>query len=298
MFRGKFQLVIASVTAVACAAPQTPDPTPQAIDLAASSPEMSESPPLRGKPCEVARAACADPDVPAEPAGAEEAPRTAADEKPPVAAGDQTVWHVPITVTDPVRGPADALVTAVIFSDFECPFCKQAAGAWQALLEQFPKDLRLVWKDLPLPQHQQADFAAHFARAVQAQRGNEGFWKAHDLLFENQPKFDNEGLYSIARQIGDLNWNRIRADIREERHAKVLYECLSLADRVGVRKTPTVFLNGRKIEGAKSAEELDAFVRTALDAAQRMVEKGTPRAGVYQALIRDGKQVDPPTDLP
>ena len=63
------------------------------------------------------------------------------------------VWNVPVGPDDPVRGPADALVTLVVFADFECPFCKRGTATLERLLSELPHDVRLVWKDLPLPMH-------------------------------------------------------------------------------------------------------------------------------------------------
>src|SRR5262245_56868434 len=63
------------------------------------------------------------------------------------------IWRVPVTADDPVKGPADALVTVVLFSDFECPFCRKASAMYEKLLAELPQDVRLVWKDCPLTMH-------------------------------------------------------------------------------------------------------------------------------------------------
>ena len=109
---------------------------------------------------------------------------TAAAPKAPSPGNDETVWRVPIGADDPTRGPADALVTLVVFSDFECPHCKHATSIFEKLLADLPEDVRLVWKDLPLPRHAHAEGAAELARLARERHGDAGFWKAHDLLYE------------------------------------------------------------------------------------------------------------------
>lgn len=214
---------------------------------------------------------------------------------PPLA--DETVWRVPVTDDDPVRGPGDALVTIVVFSDFECPFCKRAAATLHALQEQYPDRVRLVWKDFPLPSHAQADFAAHFARAVRAQKGDAAFWAAHDRLFERQPEFDNDSLFQIAHAIGGLRWAAIRGDIREQRHGREIYEDLKLAERLDVTKTPTLFVNGRKVVGAVPLVDLEGLVSEELDKAEAKIAAGTPPARLYETLIASGHEVEANSDL-
>ncbi|HEY3668880.1 MAG TPA: thioredoxin domain-containing protein, partial [Polyangiaceae bacterium] len=81
-----------------------------------------------------------------------------------IGVGEQAASRVCAPIgSSPVRGPADALVTVVEFSDFECPFCRQAEPTLHQLLERFPKDVRLVWKNYPLPQHSNARLLANFA---------------------------------------------------------------------------------------------------------------------------------------
>src|SRR5690606_726987 len=109
-----------------------------------------------------------------------------ADRDGPTVADDVERFRVEVTDTMPQRGPDDALVTIAVFSDFECPFCSRVIPTMDSLVERYGRDLRIVWRNNPLPFHQNAPGAAAAALEAYAQRGDEGFWRMHDVLFENQ----------------------------------------------------------------------------------------------------------------
>lgn len=208
---------------------------------------------------------------------------------------DQTVWLVPVLATDPVRGPADALVTLVVFSDFQCPFCKHMATVLDEVLKNHAKDARLVWKDFPLPQHEHAQEIASFARAVQAQGGNTAFWNAHDRIFQRQSDID---LRKIAGAIPGIRWDPIEQALETKQYDRLVIDDFNLGDRLDVRRTPTTFVNGRKAAGLLHAPVLEQLIAEELQKASSLVQKGTPPARVYEQIIQGGKQVQPVTDLP
>ena len=170
--------------------------------------------------------------------------------------------EMPRFTVDPVmvRGPATAPVTIFEWSDYECPYCRNAQELLGRLQGEFPDAVRLVYKDFPLASHPGALPAASAARCAGAQGR---FWEYHDLLFVAQPAFARADLIGYARRLGldvepfteCLDSGRFReavlADQREGREA-------------GVRGTPTLFINQRKFEGAPPLEELRAAVRRAL----------------------------------
>jgi protein-disulfide isomerase len=214
---------------------------------------------------------------------------------------------VPVGRDDPVRGPHDAPVTVVEFSDFECPFCKREAAIMKQLLDEFPRDVRLVWKDCPLPVHAYAEPAAELARAARSSHGDAGFWRVHDALYAADATLGDELFRAIAKDVG-LRWERVSADIRGARYGEKIRAGVALADRVDVPATPTVFVNGRKLVGAQPYEKLRALVdEERVKAAKALRERGPvgpnpsgpPRANTfYDALISAGKELEPPTDLP
>ena len=89
---------------------------------------------------------------------------------------DKAVWNVPVLPDDPLKGPKDALVTVVVFSDFQCPYCKKVEPTLAQLSAAYPNDVRFVWKDDPLPFHPRAKPAAILARQAYKAKGNAGFW--------------------------------------------------------------------------------------------------------------------------
>jgi protein-disulfide isomerase len=99
---------------------------------------------------------------------------------------DKTVWKVPVDAKDPIRGPADALVTIVEWSDFQCPFCKRVEATMKQIKDSYASDVRVVWKDNPLPFHNRAKPAATLARMAFDLKGEKGFWVAHDGLYDEK----------------------------------------------------------------------------------------------------------------
>lgn len=196
----------------------------------------------------------------------------------------QAVWFVPVHGGDPVRGPRDALVTVVVFSDFECPHCRRAAETLEQLSAAYPEDVRIVWKDDPLPRHTRARAAALFARAAQSEGGNDAFWAAHAALYARQPNFGTEDFEAIAHDIG-VDWNAARRALKSERDAARVEAGMALSRELDLRATPTLFFNGRKIEGARPADEMRAVVDVELERARELVQAGTPAASVYEHII-------------
>ena len=96
------------------------------------------------------------------------------------------------------RGPADALVTIVEFSDFQCPSCKRAQQALGQVMKEFDGQVRLVHKDYPVPSHKGALPAAEAARCAAAQGV---FWEYHDLLYLSVPDFSRDDLVRYAGRL-------------------------------------------------------------------------------------------------
>lgn len=115
------------------------------------------------------------------------APKEEVEDEEPV---DTAVWKVPVG-RSPVRGKADAPITIVEFSDFQCPFCKRAEPTIDEVRRTYGDKVRVVWKDEPLPFHPRATPAAELARFAYAKKGQDGFWKVHDALFASQPKLED-----------------------------------------------------------------------------------------------------------
>jgi protein-disulfide isomerase len=209
-----------------------------------------------------------------------DAPDTAPDES-------RTVFKIPAG-TSPVRGAPGALVTIVEFSDFQCPFCNRVEPTLEALRKKHGDKLRIVWKNEPLSFHANAEPAAQAALEVRAERGDAAFWKMHDKLFAAQSDLSLPVLVKLAAEVG-ANPDRVRAAVTGHTHAKEIGADQDLAEDFQANGTPHFFINGRRLVGAQAQEQFDLVIGQEIARAQLLLAKGTPAAGLYDALVRDGK---------
>lgn len=144
-----------------------------------------------------------------------------------------------------VKGPDDAKVTIVEFSDFQCPFCSRATDLINQILKAYPDDVRLVYKNFPLSFHKQAMPAAKAAIAA----GKQGkFWEMHDIIFENYRTLADDKYPEYAEEIG-IDVEQFKVDMADKSTADQVSAEMRQASKVGVRGTPTFFINGKKPQG-------------------------------------------------
>lgn len=147
---------------------------------------------------------------------------------------------------DPVRGNANARVTIVEFSDFQCPFCAEAAGQVKELISQYPKDVKLVFKQFPLETHSQATIAAEAALAAQAQGK---FWEMHDKLYANFRQLSRVRILAWAKELG-LDVPRFTADLDSHKFASRVSAEEKEGEIAGVEGTPTFYIDGHRLNAA------------------------------------------------
>lgn len=201
---------------------------------------------------------------------------------------DTTVWKIPVLADDPVKGGKDALVTIVEFSDFQCPFCTRVNPTVKKLLAEYKGDVRIVWKDNPLPFHKRAKPAAELGRFAFEKGGSDGFWKAHDELFASQKNLEDAGLESIAKKLG-LNWAEAQKAMKSGRLAKKVTANLDLGSDFAVRGTPHFFINGRRLSGAQPYDVFKKLVDSRLAIANALVKKGVARSKIYSEVMKTAK---------
>ena len=160
----------------------------------------------------------------------------------------------------PIRGAADAPVTIVEFSDFQCGFCFRANPTLAQLLERYPGKVRVVFKHSPIEGHTAAPLA-HRASYAAHQQGK--FWEMHDRIFANQRAMDRESLLAHAGALG-LDRTRFIADLDGPQSQAVLDRDQKEAAQVGVDGTPTFFINGTPLIGARPLEAFTAVIDKAL----------------------------------
>ena len=172
----------------------------------------------------------------------------------------------------PVRGNPDAKVTIVNYDDFECPFCSRMHSTLMSeILPQYGDKIRIIYKDYPLPMHPWAVHAANDANCL-AKESGKSYWEFADYVHANQHTISGAQkdvqqafgeLDRLTLDIGKKNGadaNRLQACVKAQAEGAVK-SSMAEADSVGVNATPTMFVNGERLEGAMDTDQ----VRTALD---------------------------------
>lgn len=174
----------------------------------------------------------------------------------------QTIETLP---DDPARGPAEAPVQIVEFSDFDCPYCQRATETIERLLEEFTGQIRFVYKDYPLPTHPDAFKAAEAGNCAHEQGR---FWELHDAMFANQGALSVDELHAYAENLG-LDTDAFAECLDSGRHTATVERDMEIGDSYGVSSTPTLFLNGRAVLGAAPYDTFADIVREEIAAAGR-----------------------------
>jgi protein-disulfide isomerase len=156
--------------------------------------------------------------------------------------------QVAVNEDDPAEGNATAPITVIEFSDFQCPFCAQAAPTLSRIRAAYGDQIRFVWKDLPLTAiHPQALKAAEAGWCA----GEQGkFWNLHDHLFANREALDTDDLKRYAAEL-KLDTTRFNACLDSSKYESRVRQSISIASSLGITSTPTTFVNGRMITGAQ-----------------------------------------------
>ena len=156
----------------------------------------------------------------------------------------------------PFKGPAGAKVTIIEFSDFQCPFCKRGKETMEAVLSKYPKDVKVVFKHMPLPFHDKALPAAKAAAAA-AKQGK--FWEMHDDFFSNQSQLSPEYFVKVAEKLG-LNIDKFKKDMESPEVKKAIDDDMELAKKNGIQGTPGFFVNGVAVKGAYPPEHFAKII--------------------------------------
>jgi len=210
--------------------------------------------------------------------------KAAAPPPPPGPPDDKTRFKADVTGA-PIKGAKDALVTIVQFSDYQCPFCSRVEPTMDKIMEEYKGKVRVAWRDLPLPFHPNAMPAAIAARAA----GEQGkFWEMHKKLFADQAHLDRETYEKYAQELG-LNMGKFKAALDAQKGKEGIEADAAAGGKIGARGTPAFFINGKFLSGAQPFESFKAKIDEELKTAEGLVAKGTPKAHVYEALLKDAK---------
>jgi protein-disulfide isomerase len=160
----------------------------------------------------------------------------------------------------PSLGAASAKVRIVEFSDFQCPYCSRAANTLKQVKDKYGDKIQVVFRQFPLSFHQNAHVAAEASLAAHSQGK---FWEFHDKLFANQNALDRAALEKYAQETG-LNLVNFRKALDGKEHAPKVDADMKLGQDVSVQGTPTVFLNGRRVDNPTDVAALSKMIDQAL----------------------------------
>ena len=163
----------------------------------------------------------------------------------------------------PVKGPEDAIVTIVEWSDFQCPFCNRVSPTLAQIEEEYGDQVKIVFKHLPLSIHSQAP-QAHAASEAAHRQGK--FWEMHDRIFSNQRDLTIATLESHARAIG-LDMDQYSKDVAAPEIKKKIDEDVAQAGKLGVSGTPAFFINGKFLSGAQPFDNFKRVIDAAIEKA-------------------------------
>ena len=164
--------------------------------------------------------------------------------------------------TGPIWGSKSAPVTIVEFSDFQCPFCSKAAATVDEVKKKYKGKIQLAFRHFPLSFHKEAGPAAEASMCLNEQSVDK-FWKYHDILFENQKELDQASLDKYAKQAG-ANMDKYKECMTSGRHKETVKKDTEYGEKIGVRSTPTFFINGELVSGALPLEAFSEVIEEAI----------------------------------
>ncbi len=164
--------------------------------------------------------------------------------------------RISVEAIGPSKGPADAPITIVEFSDFQCPYCSKASNVVNQVLSAYSGKIRLVFRDFPLQFHSNAAKAAEAGLCAESQGK---FWKMHDWMFANQGKLSVEELKKGASSLG-IDSTKFNECLDSGENAKKVQESMQVATKAGVRGTPAFFVNGVQLSGNQPFEKFKEVI--------------------------------------
>ncbi len=158
-------------------------------------------------------------------------------------------------------GAKNAKVTIIEFSDFECPYCSRGYATVKEVLKEYPNDVRVLFKHLPLDFHPKAMPAAKYFEAI-AMQDHEKAIKYHDAVFQNQDKLRSEGeafMKKVAKDLG-VNMKKLETDIASEAVMKRIQADIDEAKGFEISGTPGFLINGVSLRGAYPFSEFKSII--------------------------------------
>lgn len=171
-----------------------------------------------------------------------------------------TLTEPSITFVNPAIGALTPKVTIVEFADFICSHCKELSSTLAVLLDAHPKDVRIIWKHMPNDAANPLATPAAVAAQCAADQGK--FWEYHDVLFRSQSVLSTDMFRAAAQQV-NLDIARFTTCFDAGETLPIVQRDLAEGIALGIDATPTLFVNGTRLVGAASLEDLTRYVTTA-----------------------------------
>ena len=200
----------------------------------------------------------------------------------------KTTYKMGLGLPGHQQGPDDALVTIVVWGDFQCPFCAKMAPILEQVRAKYGAQVRLVYRHLPMTFHKKAALAAEAAVAAAAQGK---FWAFHDAAWAGFGHLERADLEQYA-QIAGLDLGAFRAALDDRRHHDVVIAEAAAALALGIDGTPTTFINGKPIVGSKDFAGVQKIVDEQLDQARKVVAGGIPAKDYYAVVMSGATGID------
>lgn len=200
----------------------------------------------------------------------------------------RTTYRMGLGLPGHQQGPDDALVTIVVWGDFQCPFCAKMAPVLARVRATYGDAVRLVYRHLPMTFHKRAALAAEAAVAA-AEQGK--FWAFHDAVWASFGHLERTDLEQYA-QLAGLDLAKFRAALDDRRYHDVVIAEAAAALALGIDGTPTAFINGKPIVGSKRFEAVQQLVEEQLAQARSVVAGGIAAKDYYAVVMSGATGVD------
>jgi protein-disulfide isomerase len=163
----------------------------------------------------------------------------------------------------PSLGPDTAPVTIVEFSDFQCPFCQQLSATLEQQVLPANPDVRVIFRNYPLPMHPFARPAAQIAACAKMQ-SSEAFWALHDYIFTHQSEFTADNIQEELSKVADgqdgIDHKAFHDCVDRGLSVRPVMEDVELGRKLGVHVAPTFYINGSRVEGSLDAARLNELI--------------------------------------
>ncbi len=192
-----------------------------------------------------------------------------------------TVYRVGLGLPGHQLGPDDAFVTIIEWSDFQCPYCSKEAPVLAHVRKKYGDQVRIIYRHMAMQFHRSAALAAE-AGVAAADQGK--FWAFHDQVFSHFGHLTRGDLEGFAKSAG-LDLAKFRAALDDRRYHDAIVAEAAAAEALGVDGTPTVFINGQPIVGARDEEATDRIIDAHLQHAKDAVARGLAKKDLYPLMM-------------